>query len=199
MIDFLSGLPATASPQAWTKAADAGSLTGISPPGGNLFVNPITALRADDAPALLFATSSADFTLQAEVEVAFAATFDAGVLLLWQDADYWAKLCFELSPEGEPMVVSVVNRETSDDCNSVVLPRGSRVHLRCARKGPGCLFHYSLDGKFWHLVRAFRLLTDKPMSTGFLVQSPTGEGCRAEFRQIQYQGGRTITDIRSGE
>ena len=35
------------------------------------------------------------------------------------------------------------------------------------------------------------------MKAGFLVQSPKGEGSRAEFRQIRYQQ-RTLEDIRSG-
>jgi regulation of enolase protein 1 (concanavalin A-like superfamily) len=148
-----------------------------------------------NAPALLFPTTR-DFLLEADVHVQFRGTFDAGVLLLRQDEDHWAKLCFEFSPQGKPMVVSVVTREFSDDCNSVSID-GDRVHLRVGRRGAGCVFHYSEDGKYWHMVRAFRL-SDKPMKAGFLVQSPRGEGSRAEFSGIRYREG-TLADFRSGE
>ena len=37
-------------------------------------------------------------------------TFDAAVLTLWADSDHWAKVCFERSPRGEDMVVTVVKQ-----------------------------------------------------------------------------------------
>jgi hypothetical protein len=43
-----------------------------------------------------------------------ASTFDAGVLLLWVDERHWGKLCFEFSPAGDPMIVSVVCRGVAD-------------------------------------------------------------------------------------
>jgi len=160
----------------------------------DLFVDPFGGKRVENAPALVFPVAG-DFLLEAEVRVEFAATFDAGVLLLWQDGHHWAKLCFELSPQGKPTVVSVVNREVSDDCNSVSIG-GGRVHLRVAQCGAGCVFHYSEDGSYWHLVRVFRL-ADKPIKAGFLVQSPKGGGSRTEFRAIRYRE-ETLGDIRSG-
>lgn len=168
---------------------------GRAGPATDLFTDPFGGRKVANAPALLFPVGG-DFLLEAEVRVEFASTFDAGALLLWQDEDHWAKLCFEFSPQGKPMVVSVVNRDVSDDCNSVSIP-GGRVHLRVARRGAGCVFHYSDNGTYWHLVRAFRL-GDKPMTAGFLVQSPKGAGSRAEFRGIRYRE-ETLGDIRSGD
>ena len=57
----------------------------------------------------------------------------------------WAKLCFEYSPQREPMVVSVVTRGLSDDCNSFVVD-GATVWLRIARVGSAFAFHASTDG-----------------------------------------------------
>jgi uncharacterized protein len=182
----------TAWPGNWETTPDgvagrAGALT-------DLFVDPFDGRRVFNAPSLLLPTSG-DFLLEAEVYLNFAATFDAGVLLLWQDEDHWAKLCFEFSPQARPMVVSVVNRQVSDDCNSVVIA-ADRVRLRVARRGASCVFHCSEDGHTWSLVRVFRL-ADQPMKAGFLVQSPTGQGSRAEFREIRYRQ-ETLADIRSG-
>jgi len=183
----------TASPESWEATAE--GLAGHAGPTTDLFTDPMGRKRIENAPMLLFPVAG-DFMLHAEVNVDFASTFDAGVLLLWQDPDHWAKLCFEFSPQAKPMVVSVVTREFSDDCNSVAID-SRRVHLRIARRGAGCAFHYSEDGSYWHMVRAFRLV-DKPLKAGFLVQSPRGQGCRVEFRQIRFLK-QTLADIRSGE
>ncbi|MFN7932931.1 MAG: DUF1349 domain-containing protein [Bryobacteraceae bacterium] len=183
----------TAAPDAWTVVD--GELTGVAPARTDLFTDPLSERKLTSAPMLLFSTSG-DFLLEAEVAVEFAATFDAGVLLLWQDSDYWAKLCYEYSPKREPMVVSVVTRGASDDCNSVAMTE-HRVYLRVGRRGPGCVFHYSTDGSYWHMVRAFRL-REGPMQAGFLVQSPTGDGCRVRFRKIRFRPD-TLPALRSGE
>jgi uncharacterized protein len=182
----------TAWPGNWHATAE--GVAGQAGAATDLIVDAFGGRRVENAPTLLFPVEG-DFLLEAEVNVEFASTFDAGVLLLWQDRDNWAKLCFEFSPQARPMVVSVVTRKFSDDCNSVSI-EGARVHLRVARRGAGCVFHFSADGSYWHLVRVFRLV-EKPLQAGFLVQSPKGEGCRAEFRGIRYRK-ETLGDIRSG-
>jgi uncharacterized protein len=183
----------TAWPEAWAVTGQ--GIAGHAPPRTDLFIDPFGTKRLNNAPMLLF-PASGDFVLQAEVTVEFASTFDAGVLLFWQDEENWAKLCFEFSPQRKPMIVSVVTRGTSDDANSTTID-GDTIYLRVAHRGVGSVFHYSTDGAWWHLVRAFRL-PDQPVSAGFLVQSPTGNGCRAEFTRIAYRAD-TISDIRSGE
>jgi regulation of enolase protein 1 (concanavalin A-like superfamily) len=171
------------------------TVIGTAGPLTDLFHDPFKGTRIHNAPRLL-SDVEGDFILESEVHVQFQSTFDAGVLLLFQDEDHWAKLCFEFSPRREATVVSVVTRVTSDDCNSVVLP-GNATRLRVCRRGAGFGFHYSTDGSFWHMVRAFRLL-DEPVSAGFLVQSPRGQGCQAEFRHIRFRR-ETLGDMRSGE
>lgn len=192
----LPGLPAPLEsefPDRWVISG--GGIIGRAEAGTDLFTSPFGGERVDSASMLLFPVEG-DFLLSAEVTVEFASTFDAGVLVMWQDVEHWAKLCYEYSPQGNAMVVSVVNRETSDDCNSVVVGSG-RVRLRIGRRGAGCVFHYSDDGAYWHLVRAFRL-AEKPLKAGFLVQSPKGAGCRARFGDVRYQP-VALRDIRSGE
>lgn len=137
------------------------------------------------------------FTLSARVSVGMPrTTFDAGVLCLWVDQEHWAKLCFEYSPQGEAMVVSVVTNEYSDDCNSTVVTEGS-VYLRVARVGPAWAFHSSADGAHWRFVRLFRLRVDAPVTVGFLSQAPMGDTCVARFDQIEYE--LTVpADLRDG-
>ena len=135
------------------------------------------------ATALAF-PALAQFSLSTRVAVTGPrTTFDAGALAIWADADHWAKLCFEFSPQGQPMVVSVVTNEFSDDVNSVPVS-DEFVHLRVTRTGPAWAFHSSSDGSRWDFVRLFRLATGHPIKVGFLAQAPLGDCCRARFDQI---------------
>ena len=150
------------------------------------------------ATALAFASPTGDFVLSARVTVAGQrTTFDAGALALWSDADHWAKLCFEYSPQGEAMVVSVVTDRFSDDCNGPVVTGGS-VFLRLARVGDAFAFHSSVDGRRWDFVRVFRLAAGAaPWRVGFLSQAPMGDSCEATFDSIAYAEHR-LADLRDG-
>lgn len=150
------------------------------------------------ATALAFTAPDDDFVLSARVRVVGGrSTFDAGALALWSDADHWAKLCNEFSPQGDAMVVSVVTDRFSDDCNSASFETDA-VFLRIARIGPAVAFHSSTDGAHWDFVRVFRLpMSSAPLSVGFLAQAPLGDGCIATFDEIAYDR-RTIGDLRDG-
>lgn len=150
-----------------------------------------------NAPVALFRPPVENFLLSAKVTVNFASTFDAGVLFLHERDDVWAKLCFEYSPEHKPMVVSVVTRGVSDDCNSTVID-GNTVYLRVARIAMAFALHYSLDGQYWNLVRYFSLGKVESLRAGFEAQSPTGQGCNVVFAEIAYRPG-ILKDMRNGE
>ncbi len=160
------------------------------------FVSPQGDMTNLNAHALLFDVKQ-DFTLSARVTVEFKSGFDAAVLALYQHENSWAKLCFEVSPDGDPMVVSVVTKGTSDDCNSVFIT-GNSIYLRIAKVANAFAFHHSTDNKYWHFTRTFALEKDLPLKAGFLVQAPTGEGCTADFNDISYQA-KTLNDLRSGD
>lgn len=150
-----------------------------------------------NAPVALFRTTDEHFLLSARVTVNFTATFDAGVLFLYERDDLWAKLCFEYSPQNQPMIVSVVTRGFSDDCNSTVI-EGNTVYLRVARIASAFALHYSLDGTYWNMVRYFTLGKVENLQVGFEAQSPTGQGCNVVFSEITYRPG-ILKDMRSGE
>jgi len=183
------------TPVAWA-ATPTGDLTISAGPTTDWFRDPAGVVNKADAPVALFTPPDPNFRLSAQVTVDFAATFDAGVLFLYADAEHWAKLCFEFSPQGEPMVVSVVTRGASDDCNSTVIT-GNTVYLRVNQQGQTTALHYSTDGQWWQLVRYFTLGVATPVQIGFSAQSPTGGGCQATFAAIRYQPG-VVSDLRNG-
>jgi regulation of enolase protein 1 (concanavalin A-like superfamily) len=184
-----------ASPVGWSVDEQL-CLSITAGPITDLFVDPQGAPAMINAPRLLGAVSG-DFQFSAQVEVGFSATFDAGVLLVWLDEGEWAKLCFEYSPQHQPMVVSVVTRGKSDDANGFVVAT-NQIWLRVARIGTAWAFHASGDGQTWDLIRHFPLSGDKPASIGFLAQSPTGAGCTAKFMNVHFSPQR-LADLRNGE
>jgi uncharacterized protein len=172
-----------------------GRLSITSGPNTDWFVDPAGTEPSVNAAALL-GSPEGDFVLSACVEVDFKQTYDAGVLALWQDGTTWAKLCFEYSPQGHPMVVSVVTRSVSDDCNSIVVA-GKKVWLRIAHIGRAYAFHASTDGASWQFIRYFAFEEGAALSTGFEVQSPLGEGCTARFTDLRFSP-VTLTELRDG-
>ncbi|MDR6200297.1 regulation of enolase protein 1 (concanavalin A-like superfamily) [Microbacterium sp. SORGH_AS428] len=124
-------------------------------------------------------------------------TFDAAALTLWVDEDCWAKLCFEYSPHGEEMVVSVVTDRFSDDANGPVVLEGS-VWLRVSSLPAGAYaFHYSVNGTTWHFVRQFRLSTSTSPRVGFMSQAPMGPAATSRFSQISLVR-EQLADVRDG-
>src|SRR5437764_8045062 len=103
-------------PAAWS--VEHGALSISAGPKTDWFADPAGAEPALNAPALVGRPPDEDFTLVARVRIDAASTFDAGVLFVHGDDTTWAKNCLELSPQGQPMIVSVVTRGVSDDCNS---------------------------------------------------------------------------------
>jgi uncharacterized protein len=181
-------------PTSW-NIVDQAALTITAGAHTDLFVDPQGTAETLNAPRLL-ADASGDFLLSARVTVGFAATYDAGTLVLYVGEREWGKLCFEYSPQRQPMVVSVVTHGVSDDCNSFVV-EGDQVWLRAARLGRAFAFHASTDGTFWHFVRHFALDAAETIAVGFSAQSPTGEACTATFDAIRYAPER-LHDLRSG-
>jgi len=173
------------------------SLTIMAGKETDWFVDPAGGINKNNAPIALFAPPDANFLLSTRVRVDFAADFDAGVLHIHVGNDHWAKLCFEYSPQQQPMIVSVVTRGVSDDCNSAVID-GKEVYLRIAHTSPTIAFHYSLDSRYWHLVRYFTLGKADTLQAGFSSQSPIGAGCKAVFSEICYRIG-SLKDNRNGE
>jgi len=145
---------------------------------------PYSEFVNDSAALALTTVPDGDFQLRARVRVEHHASWDAGTVVLWADATHWAKLCCELSPQGQPSIMSVVTRSVSDD--AVGWPIGTPwVWLRLTRRDSGYFFHARDDGgESWRLVRQFAMDTTEPVRAGIGIQSPVGDGCTAEFDRI---------------
>lgn len=161
----------------------------------DIFVDPSGEGKRLNAPRLFGPTPPGDLMFSARVEVDFTARYDAGVLLVWADEQRWAKLCFEYSPGGEPMIVSVVTRRSSDDANAFVVA-GRTAWLRISRLGRAFAFHASTDGARWLFVRYFDLGAESVL-IGFEAQSPRGAGCIATFDEISFRSAR-LPQLRDG-
>jgi uncharacterized protein len=194
--------PTTPShPGVWRRA-ERGAVVAAAPARTDLYVNPGGADAGDaesmlNAATLLGPPPEGDFQFSARVTVDFRSQYDAGVLLLWSDERHWAKFCFEFSPAAQPMVVSVVTREFSDDANAFVVADRS-VWLRVSRIDAVYAFHAATDGTSWQLVRVFRL--GDPVAghrIGFEAQSPTGDGCTVTFDRIGFTRQR-LRELRDG-
>ena len=96
-----------------------------------------------------------------------------------------------------PMVVSVVTLNVSDDANSFIVPDNS-IWYRVSRQDNVYALHAATDGKIWQLIRVFTLGKEtKNHKVGFLAQSPTGEGCEILFEEINFLQKRLI-ELRDG-
>ncbi|HSL43201.1 MAG TPA: DUF1349 domain-containing protein [Anaerolineales bacterium] len=180
--------------ESWELSTDE-QLTITAPAKTDWFIDPQGAVNIMNAPVLLFPTSN-PCMLGVQVHVNHVATYDAGVLMVYESPLAWAKLCLELSPQGRPTIVSVVTKGVSDDCNAFAVE--STVYMRISRLEQAYAFHASQDGIKWDLIRYFKLEDNSKAQMGFLAQSPTGNGCTASFREIRFEE-RLLTDIRSEE
>ena len=183
------------SAELWRVDEATGAVTVSAQPHTDIFIDPAngsveadenTALNAEsmlNAATLLGDLPEGDFQLSARVTAGFVSTFDAGVLLLWLDERRWGKLCFEFSPAGEPMVVSVVCRGVSDDANAFVVT-GRSVWLRVSRVDRVYAYHASLDGETWQLIRVFVLDAETSRDTDRL-RGPVADrrGVRRDLRR----------------
>ncbi len=190
-------------PGVWRHDDETGAVVTDAPAHTDFYVNPGGDDAGDaetmlNAATLLGTPPPGDFQFRARVTVDFASQYDAGVLLIWIDERNWAKFCFEYSPAAEPMVVSVVTRNVSDDANAFVVPEHS-VWLRMSRLGHVYAFHASTDANHWRLIRVFTFDDHQvgDHQIGFEAQSPTGNGCTVTFDDINFIP-TGLNDLRDG-
>ena len=158
-----------------------------APSHTDLFISPDGKYEIDSSPRLMFRPDS-NFVLTSKIKLDFKSKWDAGVLLVYNDAKHFSKFCFERDLNGQARVVSVVCNETADDCNSMIID-GNEVFYRIigSTKAATFEFHYSTDAKSWFPIRTFRLQKSDNISIGFSAQSPTGKECNVEFSAVEFK------------
>jgi len=150
----------------------------------DLFCDPTGDVVFKNSPLLLFQADK-HFQFSARLSADLKSKFDAAALVVYANETCWAKLCFELSPEHKPTLVTVVtNKGLSDDCNHNVIDT-EPVHLRISGLGNGVFAFHIQEEEGWSLVRYFSLAHDR-FRIGFSSQSPVGQSCLSWFRDPAY-------------
>ena len=186
-LPVLDGVPTPLSwqhPPARWKIDAAKTLSITAGKETDWFVAPMGDGRRDNSARLIFKPAD-DFVLSAKVTVGFRSQWDSGALVVYVNDSVWAKLCFEMTIDKRPSIVSVVTKGLSDDSNSIAI-NGSSVYLKVAKAGQAIFFYASEDGEKWSIIRAFSLGAVPDLRVGFSSQSPVGDGCTSEFSQIAY-------------
>jgi regulation of enolase protein 1 (concanavalin A-like superfamily) len=112
------------------------------------FRDPAGEKTKDNGP-YLWRDVTGDFVARLHVRPTFAGRYDAGGILVRQDEERWAKLCFESTNFGTTAAISVVTRGLSDDANGVDLT-ALDVWLQICRAGDVVGMQYALDGSTCH-------------------------------------------------
>lgn len=201
LIENLTDKALLARSLAWDHPpAEWGSGTGggirvVVPARVDYFQDPAGVLKKDDAPYLNL-NQTGDFVAQAHIRPTFTTTWDAGAIMVKQDAKHWAKLCFESTDIGTTAAVSVVTNGVSDDANGADLTTAD-VWLQIARVGDVFGLHYALDGSHWRMVRLFKLSLPASVKVGLVAQCPAGPGTHIDFLSFTVEA-RTLKNLRSG-
>jgi|GEM_PF-989686 regulation of enolase protein 1 (concanavalin A-like superfamily) len=153
--------------------------------GTNLFLAPDGNFNVVNAPMVLFAPEG-DFTFKAKMSAQLQNVYDVGALVVMEDDQHWAKLCFENSARQEATIVSVVTRERSDDSNSETIA-SPFIYMAIARKGNEFSMHFSRDGVQWRLARHFQLQTSSKLRLGFAAHTVSNPHFAATFSEIVYR------------
>jgi hypothetical protein len=178
----------------WTPLPERG-LRVVVPPVTDYFRDPAGEKIKDNGP-YLWREISGDFVARLHVRPTFAGRYDAGGILVRQDEEHWAKLCFESTNFGTTAAISVVTRGLSDDANGVDLTVPD-LWLQVCRVGDAFGMQYALDGATWRKVRRFHLPLLQTVRVGLLAQSPGNAGTSVDFLWFSVESG-TVGDTRTG-
>ena len=201
-MNLLEGLaPATLDARGFTwerllrwEPLPGGGIRAAAPPDTDYFRDPAGEKIRVNGP-FLWRSVAGDFVARARVRPAFGGMYDAGGLLVWQDEERWAKLCFERTNFGTTAAISVVTRGLSDDANGLDLAVPD-LWLQVCRSGDTFGMQYALDGERWRKVRRFHLPLSPTLRVGLFVQSPKAAGTTADFLWFSVES-RTA-DTRTG-
>jgi uncharacterized protein len=178
----------------WTPLAG-GGIRVAAPPATDCFRDPAGGKVKDNGP-YLWREVVGNFVARAHVRPHFAGQYDAGGILVRENEERWAKLCFESTNFGTAAAISVVTRGLSDDANGPDLAAPG-LWLQVCRVGDEFGMHYTVDGKNWRKVRRFHLQLPRTVRVGPLAQSPGDRGTSVDFLWFAVES-RTVTDTRTG-
>lgn len=169
-----------------------------SPAKSDLYYSPNGKYIPNKSPRLLFKPDS-NFIFSAKINIDFHANWDAGDLIIYNDARSWAKFCFERDFQKNARVVSVVCNQFADDSNAMLVEGNEIYYKICGSLSEKkFVLLYSTEGISWFPIRTFALINIDNLKIGFSVQSPAGGGSSASFSEITYKN-QKVKNWRKGE
>ncbi len=107
--------------------------------------------------------------------------------MVYINENNWVKFALENTDMGHKSVISVVTDGYSDDSNGERIFEET-IWMKVSRKDKIFGLYYSLDSIVWKMVRVFkhRIEDEDKVYIGLEVQSPHGEECMVEFRDVDY-------------
>ena len=163
------------------------------------FCDPDGKLSNNTAPVLLCKIDNTKpFTLISKVTPEFTekGLYNAGVLYLYVNDNYWQKLCFEQDEHGKHRIVSVRTIGTSDDNNHDVITAPS-IYMKISSDTHTVASYYSYDKITWQMVRLYKNDYPKELWVGISNQCPMEKESVSYFEDISLTQ-NTVTDFRLG-
>ncbi|WP_125723050.1 DUF1349 domain-containing protein [Flavobacterium ustbae] len=163
------------------------------------FSDPDGKLSNTTAPMLLSKVDNTKpFTLTAKVTPEFTKTglYNAGVLYIYVNDNFYQKFCFEQDERGNHRIVTVRTMGTSDDNNHDVVKEPS-VYMKISSDTKTVASYYSLDKKNWQMVRLYKNNYPKEIWMGISTQCPKEKGTQSIFEEISLEE-KSVADFRLG-
>ncbi|WP_342644656.1 DUF1349 domain-containing protein [Mucilaginibacter sp. CSA2-8R] len=163
------------------------------------FSDPDGKLSNNTAPILLTEVNNKrPFTLISRVTPTFtpAGLYNAGVLYLYVNDNFYQKFCFEQDERGKHRMVTVRTIGTSDDNNHDVVQRPF-VYMKLSSDTKTVGSYYSLDKKEWHLVRLYKNDYPAKLWVGLSSQCPVDKGTVSYFDDVSLTQ-NSVSDFRLG-
>jgi len=165
------------------------------------FSDPDGKLTNNTSPILLSKIDNTKpFTISAKVTPEFTkqGTYNAGVLFLYSNEGFWEKFCFEQSEGGEHRMVTVRNRQLSDDNNHDIVEQPF-VYMKISSDTKTIACYYSLDNKKWQMVRLHKNDYPEILYVGLSTQCPVDKvGSSSIFEELSLSN-KSVTDFRLGK
>lgn len=163
------------------------------------FSDPEGKLSNTTAPMLLSQVDNTKpFTLTAKVTPHFTekGLYNAGVLYIYVNDNFYQKFCFEQDERGNHRIVTVRTMGTSDDNNHDVVKEPS-VYMKISSDTKTVASYYSLDKKNWQMVRLYKNNYPSQIWMGISTQCPVDKGTQSIFEEIKLED-KSVSDFRLG-